>query len=167
MAEGYSWFQLGVAFVGSSGLVGGLWTAFVFFSGKLEARRKRLVEERAKEISSTADLRRIDIDTGAQGTKLLWDIIAEQKAEIKDLRAELEAAEKAERLDRVSVMTIYECVRQIKNEMDSLNLMILSDHETNVFARRWGNIKTIMISLEATLAGQKLDLEARDDDRTI
>lgn len=167
MADGYSWFQLFVAAAGSSGLVGGLWTAFVFFSGKLEARRKRQIEERAKEISSAADLKRIDIDTGAQSTKLLWDIIAEHKAEIRDLRSELNAAERAERLDRVSVMQIYEYVRQIQNEMDSLNLMILSDHETNVFARRWGNIKAIMVDLKATLAGQKLDLEVRDDDRTV
>lgn len=163
MSDEYSTIQIVVAALGSSGIVGASWTLFVFISGKLEARRKKQEEDRKKEISNAADLRRVEAETGESATKLLWDLIRELKSEVKDLKADLEAAEQAEILTRPAVMHIYECVRQIKNEMDSLNIMLLSDEETNVFARRWANIKAIMVELEATLAGQKADAkEARD-----
>jgi len=155
----------------SSGVVGGIWTLFVFITGRLDIRRKRIAEERAKDISSSADIGRLKLESESHAHDLLWKIIEEHKQEIKDLRtevrelkAELEAAENDERLKRPDVMHIYECVRQIKNEMDSLNIMLLSDEETNVFARRWGNIKTIMVDLESTLAGQRKKQEEKERD---
>ncbi len=155
MAEEYSGFQIFVATAASSGLAGFLWTAFVFFNGKLEARRKRLKEEREKDISQAAELGRLKVDTDSRANEHLWRIIDEKTLQIKELKAELEEAERAELLTRPIAMHVLECVRLIKNEIDSLNLMILNEHDTNVFSRRWGNIKAIIGDLENTVANQR------------
>lgn len=144
------------AFLGGGGIIGGVITALSFLSGRLEARRKRIEEKSKSALEKEVDVRRLENEIQYKGTDALvnnlWKLIEEQKIELKAKEAVIEEMEADEKLTRPAVMKIYECVRKIRNEMDSLNIMLLSDEETNVFARRWGNIKVIMCELEETLA---------------
>lgn len=155
----FTWKEILVTALGSGGLLGGIITFFVFITGRLDARRKRIEDKKAIDISESVELKKLQVqsiqtDTGILITNL-WAIINDQKAEIKCLTDELANCEDGDRLSIANVNRIFEYIRQIKNEMDSLNLMLLNDEETNIFAKRWGNIKSIMIDLEKLLNGGK------------
>lgn len=140
-----------MALFGSGGFVLAGISLFKFINELLTQRRTKQKEE----LADSTLLQRLQLEAGSKGqdnlTDNLWKIIGEKNAEIVDLKQEVRDCEKAEKLTRPAVSRIYECIRKIKNEMDSLNIMIMSDEETNVFARRWGNIKAIITDLEDSL----------------
>ncbi len=143
-----------ISFFSAAGvLVFGLIKGFSLITHELDARRQR-AEAR---IGDSLEIQRLKLDYSGKGTEALieklWKLNDDQEREIKELKAELEDAEKAERINRPTIMKIFTIVREIRNEMDSLNIMLLNEEETNVFARRWGNVKIHLTQLEAVLAG--------------
>jgi hypothetical protein len=143
----------------AGGAIAGVIKIFTFISHQLDARRKRIEAREQKKLDASVEARRLTLDYSEKGERNtiteLWKLVDDKDEEIKDLEAKLKEAEKAERLNRPTIMKIYGYVRDIRNEMDSLNIMLLSEEETNVFARRWGNIKVIIQNLEAVLSGDQ------------
>lgn len=153
----YTWKEIIFAALGSSGLIGGVVTAFVFVAGRLDARRKRMDDARSEAIHDSVELKKISMDAALQGNEAivtsLWRIIEEKNKELAALKADLDDCEKGDRLSNRNVNKIFASLRSVKNEMDSINIMVLGEEETNVFARRWHNIKHILDDLEKTLEG--------------
>jgi hypothetical protein len=48
---------------------------------------------------------------------------------------------------------IYSHIREMRTELDSLNVMVLDEEQTNVFMRRFRNVKEILNKVEAVLSG--------------
>lgn len=140
-----------VAIVGSGGLIAGSISLFSFITGRLDVRRKRLKETLAKEISQTADMKRFDLDATNLVHNQLWEIIKERDVKITALEGEIEVLDEKAILQRPTILKVYANLRAMRKEIESLNLMILNEEETNVFMRRFQTVKVLLDETEAML----------------
>lgn len=140
-----------------SGVVGGVIAiikAGAFIAKELEARRQR-------KIGDIVEVRRLQLDYSDKGIEReliqAWKIVDEKDEQLAEVKAKLKESEQAERLNRPTIMKIYKHIRAIRLELDSLNVLVLDQETTNVFARRWNKVKAEMDEIEAILSGDTTD----------
>jgi uncharacterized protein YlxW (UPF0749 family) len=149
---------------GTGGFIVVLIKAFTFIGQQLDARGKRKDDRERHRLEDSVEARRLVLDYSERGERNtiteLWKLnddkdeeTKELKTEIRELENKLKDAEKAERLNRPTIMRIYTYVRGIRTELDSLNVMVLNEEETNVFMRRFRNVKELIGKIEDVLSG--------------
>jgi chromosome segregation ATPase len=155
--DGFSSSQFLLILSGASGAIVVLIKIFTVIAAELDARRKRHEAGEQKRLGEAVEIRRLQLDYTGKGTDTLvenlWKMIGEKEKEIEDLKKELDDSEKAERLNRPTIMRIYSHIREMRTELDSLNVMVLDEEQTNVFMRRFRNVKEILNKVEAVLSG--------------
>lgn len=149
--EGLTLKELVLLITGSGGLIGGIVAAFVFTTSRLDKRRERIKEKQRQDISESADMKKFELDSQNSVHDHLWEIIREKDAEIQRLSNEIEDIEKTSTIQRPVVLKIYANLRSMRKEIESLNLMILSEEETNVFMRRFQTVKVLLDETEGLL----------------
>jgi capsule polysaccharide export protein KpsE/RkpR len=123
----------------------------VWISGRLDKRKERIKALSESEIANRTEMKRYELDANNAVHTQLWEIIKEQKAEISELQEELKEVESTATLQRPAVNKIYANLRAMRKEIESLNLMILSEEETNVFMRRFQAVKLLLDETEGLL----------------
>lgn len=140
-----------LAILGSGALVGGIISALTFVSSYVDKRRERAKEKSNELIHDSIEAKRLqgELQTTKDNTVIenLWKLIEEYKREIEDLERDLKAAS----MSRATVNTVYRNIRAIRKEIESLNVMILSEEDTNVFMRRFQTVKQILDETENLL----------------
>lgn len=119
-------------------------TVISFIVGRIDKRRERHKEEAEMELSHSAEADRIKLDSKNSTEAALWKIIEE-------LKENLAEEKKFATLTRPNVIKIAGDVRAIRKEIESLNLMILNEEETNVFMRRFQTVKQLLDQIETIL----------------
>jgi predicted RNase H-like nuclease (RuvC/YqgF family) len=148
---GLSWQEIIIAFLGGGGILAGLISALNFISARLDTRRKNKKEDREEALTHSTESERIKLDGNKNTNDILWRVIEEKNDEIASLEKKVEDAEKFATLTRPNVIKLAKDVRDIRKEIESLNLMILNEEETNVFMRRFQNVKVLLDDIEAIL----------------
>lgn len=133
-----------LAFIGSAGILGGVMTVISFIVGRIDKRRERIREERDLEVSHSVGIDRVRLDSATATEAALWKIIQE-------LKESLAEEKRFATLTRPNVIKIAADVRAIRKEIESLNLMILNEEETNVFMRRFQTVKQLLDQIETIL----------------
>lgn len=149
----FSWSQIALALFGSGGFIVGAVTLFKAFNDALAARRKRIDDKRRQEITNSAEFRRLDTDESDRVVTNLWKIIEQERLENEELRAEVADLKRAEKLARPTISKVFRIIRQMRYELEQVNVMLLSQEETNIFVRRWNAVKQFADDLENLLAG--------------
>lgn len=132
-----------------------------FVAKELDARRQRIEDRDQKRLEASVEARRLTLDYSEKGERNtvteLWKLVDDKDEEIKDLEAKLKDAERAERLNRPTIMRIFHHVRAMRSELDHLNLLVLGEEETNIFMTRFRNTKEILGKIEGILSGDETD----------
>lgn len=145
--EGFTGRELLIAILGSGGFIGGLVGLLSFLSSRIDKRRQRLDKEQHMHVSQSTDMRRFELDKENSVQQQLWKIIEEREAECK----ELETALKESTLSRPQILKIGKNIREMRKEIESLNVMILDEEQTNVFMRRFQTVKQLLDETEGML----------------
>lgn len=146
-----SWMQIILAVLSSGGIIGTIISVLIYASGRMDKRRERMDKQKQLDVSQTADLKRLELDEDKSIEGALWRIIEEKNDEIAQLKAEVSDVTNTSSLSRPRVTQIYKAVRLMRKEIDSLNLMILNEEETNVFMRRFRAVKDYLDEIETSL----------------
>lgn len=141
-----------LAVLGSGGFIGGFIAIFVFITARLDKKRERDKALLESEITKTSDMKRFELDSSNSVHSQLWEIINEHKAENKLLSEQVEELERIAVLQWPTRLKIHANLRQMRKEIESLNLMILSEDETNVFMRRFQTVKVLLDETEGMLS---------------
>lgn len=145
------WKEIMIAILGGGGLLAGLISLLNFIATRLDARRKNKKEDKAEQSLHTTETERLKLEGNKNSIDLLWKIIDEKNIEICELKIEVTNAEKFATLTRPNVIKLAADIRLIRKEIESLNLMILNEEETNVFMRRFQNVKVLLDDIENIL----------------
>lgn len=144
-----------LAVLGSGGFITGIVMAFNAIAARLDARRKRLEEAELKRIADAVELKRLEAITGEKSSETLiqnlWKIIESKNVEIEGLKQEINECEKKATLDRPVINQVYAKLRAMRREIESLNVMVLNEEETNVFMRRFNTVKALVEETEGLL----------------
>jgi chromosome segregation ATPase len=126
-----------------------------FVTVRLDARKARLAAAETNRIADSIEVRKLEADTETRGNDSLvanlWKFIAEKDAEIAELKKEIEECEAAAKLNRPTINKIYAKLRAMRTEIESLNVMVLNEEETNVFMRRFNQVKLLLDETEGLL----------------
>lgn len=140
-----------ILLLGSGGLIVGLIPLFTYLSARLDARRLRKKEEAKTELSNSADIRRLELDSTSAVQTELWGIIEAQKEHIRTLENELSELDKKAVLQRPAILNIYANIRAIRAEIESLGVMALDDAATQIFMKRFNAVKCLLDETEKIL----------------
>lgn len=140
-----------LALIGGGGFLAGLISLFNAIAVRLDARRKNKKEDKAEQFLHVSEAEKLKLEGNKNAADLLWKIIEEKNAEIRELKTEVEDAEKFAALTRPNVIKLAADVRAIRKEIESLNVMVLSEEDTNVFMRRFQAVKVLLDDIESIL----------------
>lgn len=140
--------ELLLVLIGSSGFVGGVVSILVFIAGRLDKRRERNEASQTEALHNSAELKRIGLEERSAVEQSLWKMLEAKDAEITALKTRIEALEKANALSRPVMSKISSVISEMKREVESVRVIMLSDEETKYFQQRWLSIKRLLQEFE-------------------
>lgn len=148
MPETFTLSQIVITAIGSIGGLTGLISAAVAINKILTERRKVREQRQRDLIHDTIEGRRLDLEHSdrkeADALAAVWKIVDRLEHENEDI-------EKLATLTRPTIVKIARNLREMRKEIESLNLMILDEKETNVFMRRFQRVKELLDETENIL----------------
>lgn len=105
----FTWLQLLIAFLGSSGIIGGGFTLIKFIYEQVDKRRdkQKSAEEKAYEA--------------------VWKLYEAAKQEVEKLKKEIEELEKGDSLSRPTLSKIYQAVRKLGRQIEILDSVFIKE----------------------------------------
>jgi hypothetical protein len=141
--------------LGSGGFITGCILLFNAITTRLDARKKRIEERRLLDISQSTDALKLEGDETDRVISNLWKVIELERKENEELRVQIKEWEVHEKLARPTVSKVYRLLRNIRAEIDHINVLFLDDKQTAVFAKRWNNIRIFADEIENVLSGDE------------
>ena len=140
---------------GGGGTITGLVLLFNAIAARIDIRNERKKKADLDRIANAVEVKRLQADTDERSAETLvsnlWKLVETKNKEIAELKQEIEQLEKEGKLTRPVINQIYAKLRAMRKEIESLNLMILNEEETNVFMRRFGAVKMLLDEAEGLL----------------
>lgn len=146
----FSWGQILIGLL-SAGAMGTFIAFAKLVSDRLDKRAERMRAKKKEEIDGAVEVKRLEMEGKHSASDELWRINEWQAARIKELEAELEEQETKYSFSRPTVTKVYANIRAIRKEISHLNLMVMSEEDTNVFMRRFGEVLTLLDETESIL----------------
>src|SRR4051812_4323552 len=117
----FTWLQLLIAFLGSSGIIGGGFTLIKFFYEQFDKRKAaRLASEDRKQL--------LRDNASDKASDAAWRLVEERNQEckrlnlvIEGLAKEISAWEKDDSLSRPTITRIYQAVRKVGKQIEILD----------------------------------------------
>lgn len=151
----FSLTQIVIAALSSGGILSGLVTLGVFINKLLTDRRKTRQDREDKVIHDSVESKRLELEFedkhAAAVVDNLWKLLDARDRHIASLKTDLQVCEEQSSLSRPMLIQVYKNVRAIRKEIESLNVMVLSDEDTNVFMRRFQIVKQLLDETENIL----------------
>lgn len=141
--------------LGSGTFIGSVIVVFNFITARIDARRQRIEATSQRKLADAIEVKKLEVE--AEGREVdsvraaMWKLLEERQGEITALKIEIEGLKRQAILDRPLITQIYAKLRAMRKEIESLNLMVLSEEETNVFMRRFNKVKEILDETEGML----------------
>jgi hypothetical protein len=130
-----------LAISGSGGIIGGLVAFAVFVYGRMDKK---------KEMETT------DSHSYVDGQKNIVDalnqILESKNAEIARLESKLTEGEGKGILTLPKIQKISAEMRVMREALSKLNVLIMNDEETNIFAERFATVKQGILNIEHIIA---------------
>lgn len=155
MVDEYSAKEIALAVVGGGGLIGGCVALFSFVAARLDARTQKTEADEKRRLADAVEMRRIEAEREGRDADALvenlWKLIGEKDSELKAQRLEIADLETKATTNRPMLLKVYANLRAMRREIESLNVMVLSEEETNVFMRRFQTVKVLLDDTESLL----------------
>lgn len=133
--------ELLIVVSGSVGIIGGLIPVAVFVYSRLDKKK----EQHAGDLHEYNDAQKSVVDA-------LNKIIETKDAEIAKLQAKLESTENKGILTLPKLQKIMAEIRTMREALSRLNVLVMSQEETNIFAERFATIKEGIAHIEEILS---------------
>lgn len=145
--ENLSVASLIVLVVGSGGIIGGLVSVATLIFSRLDKKR----QNEKDDSMFSAEEKKVNLDRDRTVHDQLWKIIDAKELEIRELKATIDALEAESPLNRPKVREIYDLIRLIQRDVDSVKVILLSTEDTTFFNTKWVDIKERLNSIESLL----------------
>ena len=133
--------ELLIVVSGSVGIIGGLIPVAVFVYSWLDKKK----EQHAGDLHEYNDAQKSVVDA-------LNKMIETKDAEIAKLQAKLESTENKGILTLPKLQKIMAEIRTMREALSRLNVLVMSQEETNIFAERFATIKEGITHIEEILS---------------
>jgi len=133
--------ELLIVVSGSVGIIGGLIPVAVFVYSRLDKKK----EQHAGDLHEYNDAQKSVVDA-------LNKIIETKDAEIAKLQAKLESTENKGILTLPKIQKLNAEIRTMREALSRLNVLVMSQEETNIFAERFATIKEGIAHIEEILS---------------
>jgi len=133
--------ELLIVVSGSVGIIGGLIPVAVFVYSRLDKKK----EQHAGDLHEYNDAQKSVVDA-------LNKMIETKDAEIAKLQAKLESTENKGILTLPKLQKIMAEIRTMREALSRLNVLVMSQEETNIFAERFATIKEGIAHIEEILS---------------
>ncbi len=133
--------ELLIVVSGSVGIIGGLIPVAVFVYSRLDKKK----EQHAGDLHEYNDAQKSVVDA-------LNKMIETKDAEIAKLQAKLESTENKGILTLPKLQKIMAEMRIMREALAKLNVLVMSQEETNIFAERFATIKQGIVNIEKIIS---------------
>lgn len=133
--------ELLIVVSGSVGIIGGLIPVAVFVYSRLDKKK----EQHAGDLHEYNDAQKSVVDA-------LNKMIETKDAEIAKLQAKLESTENKGILTLPKIQKLNAEIRTMREALSRLNVLVMSQEETNIFAERFATIKEGIAHIEEILS---------------
>ena len=133
--------ELFLAISGSGGIIGGLVTFAVFVYSRMDKKK----EHQSAEHHEYADAQKNVVDA-------LQKMLDSKNAEIERLQNRLSDGENRGILTVSKIQKINAEMRLMREALSKLNVLIMTDEETNIFAERFAAVKEGIKNIEKIIS---------------
>jgi len=143
--------ELVIAFLGSGGLLGGLFTIVVFVVGRLDKRRERRENNDTLSRSETAEFRRLEIEDET-ATDARWEKLANRySAEITGLEEKLKECEDEASLTRPILAQLHRTLNTMENRLQKLRVAKCPDDVVDIINERIAEVQKSIDEMRGAL----------------
>lgn len=133
--------ELFLAISGSGGIIGGLVTLAVFVYSRIDKKKER----QSSDYHEYATAQKNVVDA-------LNKMLADKDAEIEKLQQKLNDGENKGILTLPKIQKLNAEIRTMREALSRINVLVMSQEETNIFAERFATIKEGIAHIEEILS---------------